>query len=360
MDKFEKQRIKNFQNWEKGKKVPPSLVSLRLTSRCDLSCLFCDPNVRIKESDELKIKHYQKLFKELNEMKVGLCAIVGGGEALVKKDLTLEVMKLIKKYKMKGWLVTNGVNFDERMIKEIINMGFDDILFSLDGADAETHDYLRGKKGTFNKVIKNIQKFNYWKKKLKKKKPLIKIQTLITNRNYHQIEEIIRLTKKHKINKFLINFMVIHKKEWKKLELNEEEMKKFTHKLKKLLMSNKIYKKSTNFEEYLKIIKLRNKFRKKFKKEKAKITSTYCFQPWYHLNISETGFVNFCPELDNRYGESSIKEKSIKQIWYGWCYNRFRKKILNCEMLDICAKYCNLPIFIENLKIKEQIKKNGS
>lgn len=361
MNRFEEQLIKNLKCWAIKKETPPLLVSFRLTSGCDLSCLFCDPNIRIKSSEELKIGDYEKLLKELNQAGVKLCAIVGGGEALCKKELTLQVIKLIKKYKMVGWLVTNGVNFDKKMIRELVKIGFDSVLFSLDGPNAEIHDYLRGRNGTFDRVIKNIQSFNYWKIKLKRRKPFLKVQTLLTNKNYNQIGRMLSLIRKLKMNYLILNFLVTHKKEWEKLQLNETEEKKLKKDLKYFLNLNKANKKFTNFQDYLRIIESKNGYRKKFKRTKEDILSSYCFQSWYHLNISETGFVNFCPELNNRYGEGSVKKKNVLDLWRGRNYNKFREKILKGQMLDICAKYCNLPVFIENLKIKDLIKnkKNG-
>lgn len=359
MNQFERKIIHNLNHLTMKKEMPPLLVSLRLTSKCDLACLFCAPDLRIKSSEELKTKDYRKLFKDLNQMKVKLCAIVGGGEALCKKKLTLQIIKLIKEYKMSGWLVTNGVNFENNTIKRIVALDFDSVLLSLDSPHAKIHDYLRGKEGAFDKVIRNIKLFNHWKKKLKRKKPLLKIQMLITNKNYNQIDQMLALVKKLKVNKLILNYLVIHKKKWEKLQLNEKETNELRKKLRFLLNFNKVNKRFTNFQDYLKVIELRNKYKKRFKEIKKDTRLTYCFQPWYHLNISETGFINFCPELDNRYGESSIKKKTVYQIWHGRNYKKFREKILNGKMLNVCARYCNLPIVIENLKIEKLVRKEG-
>jgi len=359
MNTFEQEIINNLKCWSSKKEMPPLLVSLRLTSKCDLKCVFCDPNLRIKSSEELKIEDYKRLFKELGIMKVKLCAIVGGGEALCKKDLTLQVIKLIKEHRMSGWLVTNGVNFDNDTVQKIVNLNLNSVLFSLDSPNPREHDYLRGKEGTFDKVTQNIQLFNYWKKKLKKKNPLLKIQMLITNKNYKEVDQMLDLTKKLGINKIILNYLVTHKKKWEKLQLNEKEITELEKKLRSLLKSDMNNQTLTNFKDYLQIIKLRKGCNKKLSKINSSVIPTYCFQPWYHLNISETGFVNFCPELDNKYGEGSIKRKSACTIWYGRNYKLFREKILNGKMINICERYCNLPIVVENLKIGKLTSRNG-
>ena len=44
-------------------------------------------------------------------------------------------------------------------IEELIDIGWDRIDFSLDGADAQTHDLLRGCSGVFDKLIATISTF---------------------------------------------------------------------------------------------------------------------------------------------------------------------------------------------------------
>lgn len=362
MDKFEKKILDNLKKWNQGKKIPPCLVTFRITNACDLKCLFClswKDDAGIKE---LEIPDYRKVLKQLNQLGVKLCAIIGGGEALVRKEIMFEIIKLAKQYNMKCWLVTNLMNLQEKDMQQMINLNLDTILISIDSNNPSTHDFLRRKKGSFDTIIKNIHLFNHWKKKLNKKKPRLKIQMLITNQNYKDLEGMIKLSKQLKISKLIINYLVVRYKRFAWLELNRSQTEELKKDLLKFLKQDKNNQDYTNFEDYIKIIRILKDYKKRNKLTYAPknqtIVGSYCFQPWLHLNISEGGFINYCPELNDRHKKENVRDKNVEDIWYGKEFTEFRKKILTGKIIDKCMKYCNLPVFIENLKIKSYLDKN--
>lgn len=354
MNPFENKLINSLIEWGEGKKKPPLIVSFRVTRGCDLKCRFCAVHDPSELKKELKIEDYKKLINELCDLGVKYCALIGGGEALYKKKLTLQIIALVKKKGMTCWLVTNGFNLDEKTIKHLVSIGFDTILFSIDGSNKKTHNHLRGVDGAFERTIKNIELFNYWKTRLEKKKPELKIQTLILKDNYNEIEDILNLVKKLNIKSLIINYLVPQFEREKKFLLNKKEEAKLNRKLKELL-KNKENEKITNFKDYLKVKKLiKKRYNTNSKKD---LISAYCFQPWYHLNISEFGHINVCPEINKGDRKKiSISKESIKDVWFGQYLEGFRKTILNKKLLKHCQKYCNFPIAIENLKISNLLE----
>lgn len=356
MDKFERLMVRNIKTWSKGKKSPPILATFRLTNLCDLNCVFCGEKDK-PAKDELEIKDYKRIFKELSKLGIKLCALVGGGEVLCKKELTFKVLKLIQKYNMKGWIVTNGFNLNKEDIKKIISYNTDTVLFSLDAASPELHDRLRGRKGSFQKVIENIQLFDYWKKRLNKKKPELKIQMLVLNQNYKNIRQMIRLSKSLGIQELIINYLITLKTLSQNLKLSKKQIRELEKDLKQMLSSNKKYERISNFKNFLKILFIKNK-RAYFKKPaRPNVMCSYCFQPWLHLNISENGYVNYCPEINNLFKLENVNEKNIKSIWYGKNFNMFRERILNGQLIIMCNKSCALPIVNDNLNVQRLIRK---
>ena len=102
---------------------------------------------------------YLKLIDEAAKLGVKEVYICGGGEPLVRKDLLLRLMKLIKQKKMHGFLITNGTLFTEEDIIKIIEIGWDNISFSVDGANSRVNDSLRGKRGAFKLAVQNMKRF---------------------------------------------------------------------------------------------------------------------------------------------------------------------------------------------------------
>lgn len=83
----------------------------------------------------------------------------------------------------------NGVNLNtisEDIIKYLVKYEFRVLSISIDGATNETYQiYRRG--GNFNRVINNIKKINYYKKKYKIKFPEPIWQFVIFGHNEHEL-----------------------------------------------------------------------------------------------------------------------------------------------------------------------------
>ncbi len=160
-------------DWFEVGHAPPFELGLLITNECHLKCLSCIARSRpsYNPDKELSDEKLVSIIKEAGTLGIKRCHLSGGGEATYRLDTALLMMSEIKKHGMLGSLVTNGTLFTEESIKKMVEIELDEVLFSIDGPDAETHDYLRGVEGTFNKAIKNVNLFDYWKKKLDKKKP---------------------------------------------------------------------------------------------------------------------------------------------------------------------------------------------
>ena len=85
---------------------------------------------------------------------------------------------------------TNGILVTEELIKLLINYAKGSIQFSLDGAEREADDFVRGK-GHFDKVHRVIQKLKVYGYQ----RGILKM--VINQKNYHQIEEYFEFAKKY-------------------------------------------------------------------------------------------------------------------------------------------------------------------
>lgn len=197
---FEKEALERLKMWSEGKEAPPLHIDIEPTSSCNLRCKFCwtRSKERVKNCQYLRTLTNKKLLEIVNEAaKLGVkeWEIAGGWEPMFKPNAVFKIMTLIKKYGMYGSITTNGNLFTRNMIKKLVEIGWDRILFSLEGPDAETHDFLTQVKGSFKRETRNIRLFNEWKEKLGKKKPLYSIHSVLTNKNYDKLERMIELGK---------------------------------------------------------------------------------------------------------------------------------------------------------------------
>ncbi|MEE8106584.1 MAG: radical SAM protein [Planctomycetota bacterium] len=130
----------------------PLLGTLIVTYRCDLDCEMCDLPLRGDRKRELDTAGFRDVldgFADLGVLGVGIT----GGEPLLREDLP----ELVAHGTRRGLLMhinTNGTLLDDSRVRALADAGVASFNISLDGPDAETHDRLRGRTGSFQRVLR--------------------------------------------------------------------------------------------------------------------------------------------------------------------------------------------------------------
>jgi len=342
-----KEEISNLMKWMSGEKTPPLIVELLFGDGCNQNCKFCashngekGPLGQYEMEDKLTEHDYLRLIKESAELGVNLIQLSGDGEPLFDKKKAMAIMREIKKYHISGRINTNGVLFTEDDIKTLVEIGWDFIIFSVESPDAATHDYLVSLPGAFDRAINNVKRFNYWKKKLKKDKPEIEFKMVLTNKNYHQIENMVALSHKLNVHLRLDSLIVFHKwGELLKLDKSQKvDFKKHLNRAIKLSKNSHLrFNVSDEILDDIYSIKRNHNELKNFqfpKFKNNKFLSSSCYLPWLRMLISTRGFVGPCGFSTTN---ENIKNKSLREIWFGKTYNKLRFDRLNQKL----GKYCS-------------------
>ena len=146
----------------------PAVASLKITYRCNLSCLHC-PWVKMK-SKEIDIDKWKSIIDELYLEGVRV-VVMEGGEPTLYKGLN-ELVSYTKSKQMKTIVVTNGINYKD-------NLNPDLFMVSIDGPK-EQHDQIRGV-GSFEKTLTTLNKYTQRKLAL----------TTINKVNYKKITSLV-------------------------------------------------------------------------------------------------------------------------------------------------------------------------
>jgi len=321
----------------------PSLISLlthrlknscavwEITLKCNSKCIHCGSRAGSARSDELNTEEALELVNELH-----LCGYKGvalmGGEPLVRKDW-YEIAKEVKKYKMDLTIVTNGLNVVDH-IQKLKNLDVDCVSLSLDGGIPETHDYLRGIKGSYNKTISAINT-------LQREKLPITIITSVSKINLKEID--------------MIKNLILDKNISWQIQLSIP-LGRFP---KELVISR---------EEYYTLAMFIAINVRKYSYRRLPVIGAHCFGyfsryipniglvPWVGcqagysvLGIQSNGNIKGCLILPDEFIEGNIKTQSLKEIIsrpHAFRYNRkFEKKDLssyckNCDMRSECKGGC--------------------
>ena len=147
-----------------GKTPPaPLMVYVELTRRCNMQCQHCDIWMTAKNHENLTDSEVpgDRLVEVLAGLAPkGLLAVdLFGGEPLLRADLP-DIIRDLKLAGLHVTITTNGVLLTEQRCADIIEAGLDQLLVSIDGPDAATHDAIRGKPGTFEKALGGLSRFH--------------------------------------------------------------------------------------------------------------------------------------------------------------------------------------------------------
>lgn len=137
--------------------LPARNVTLTLNYICNQNCIMCGiKNLRFDKKYEINVEEIKKIINEMVEIDIP-DLVLTGGEPFLYEGI-FDVIEYAKRKNRKVIMITNGF-YDECIADRIINSGVDHLQVSLDGSTEKVYDSIRGAKGSFNVVIKNIRKF---------------------------------------------------------------------------------------------------------------------------------------------------------------------------------------------------------
>jgi len=192
-------RLKSYLAYRFGNGISsaPETVSLFLTYNCNLRCTMCGqwgedgwarklaPDVVKRELDRDVIS---RLIDDLAPYRPAITLF--GGEPLLSENWPF-VVERAKAAGMRVNMISNGTLLD-RHIDTIIDLGVDEIIFSLDGPE-EIHDEIRSGKGIFSKATGAFRTLAERKRARNSRIPRVNVNTTIFETNYRRFPEVIQV-----------------------------------------------------------------------------------------------------------------------------------------------------------------------
>ncbi len=334
-----------------GKKEDPVKVDIFFTEACNFKCRFCNYSKVSKEAikKEMNDKKILTLVNEICEMNVKIFGVLGG-EPFLRKKVLLKSMEKIKKHGIAGSIVSNGSLIKEDDVTRMVKMKWDLIRLSIDGLK-KTHEYLRGVKGSFEKVLNVIKTFYRIKKKFKSNYPTVEVNFVLTNKNYKELGKLMELLSRYDVNFIYILPMIELTEESKSLKITEKDAEKVNTYLQKALEVGEKFGISSNLKDVIekKLYLYSNRMETIILEKKG---IPYCFLPWYTININSNGSVTPCAQWPKEAGVN-LNGKSLKEIWLK-DFDKMRRMLLK-KLPEWCSRCC-VPLVDENKAIRERLE----
>jgi MoaA/NifB/PqqE/SkfB family radical SAM enzyme len=363
-----------MKKWSDGKKVPPLRIDAEPHRRCNLKCIMCarraSPIDLTEESKRIELSEgrWIEIARESGEMGVKAWNISGIGEPMCKPQLIINLMKTIKAYDMFGELTTNGTLWNQKLIEKTVNIGWDSICISIDAPDAETHDFLRGVRGTFKIACKTTKLFRKVRDKINSSVPLLTINMVLNKLNYNKITDMVKLTNDLGADALFVEPMIVYSKEAEKIKLGDKEIPELPDEIKEaeeLGREMGIFTTITCMTPERKFqgslvekagSSIKDVLIQDAKFHHEEVLSIPCYYPWFFLMIRADGSAIHCGEWEGQMG--NVKNQSLHDIWFGKEAEKIRDFVMVCKLPDSCNR-CR-PNVIEDMRQMRRAIENYS
>ncbi len=327
---------------DKSNSILPAYCCFVITLKCMMECKMCyiwKDNGNI--SNELTIQEWKDVVNFLKGfLDTKHDIILSGGEPFLKKDI-LNLVSYITKSGYKASLETNSYLIDENLAKAIQNSGLWRICISLDSLSEDTHDLLRGRKGSYGKVMRGIEYLNRFCPSVG-----INIQTTIMEQNLDELTKLAEWVESDERLDYIYFQAIVRPfgapidEYWFKgghhgflWPCNIDKVNMVMEKLIRLKKKNtKIANTIFQFKAYETYFKDPINFGNSIK----------CTIGNRDININPCGDVYLCFSKDSI---GNIKNRSIEEIWYSEKAYKVRNEISNCK------KHCH---FLLNCSFEEK------
>jgi len=144
-------------NLQSKNKFPLRGLYFYITDSCNLKCQHCWISSKYKKSKSNKELNFDLFCKIIEEAKpLGLNFVrLTGGEPLLHSQIG-KIINHVEENDLVLDIESNGTLITSEFAKMLGKIKKKNIAISLDGVNAETHDFFRGVKGSFKKTIGGI------------------------------------------------------------------------------------------------------------------------------------------------------------------------------------------------------------
>ena len=320
----------------------PVCLYLETTNRCNLLCVTCP---RTYEQLEPEADMPWDMFTSLIDQYPNIARVVlhGIGEPMLVKDIAQRV-KYLKDRNIYVLFNTNGTLLNDANGRALIEAGLDELRVSLDAAESEVYQMVRGK-DFFAKIVQNLKNFIRLQREMNAPKPRVSLWLTGLRETVDQLPGFVRLAHEIGISEVYLQRLVFFDEGSNGLARAESALFEHTTAGEEALIK----------EAENEAVRLGIMFSasgavdpgESIRMQQSDAPWSLCRRPWSLMYITANGRVLPCciaPFSMKGYGSFTLgdaTQNSLREIWNGDEYVRFREGLLTSAPPPACAN-CGL------------------
>lgn len=320
----------------------PVCLYLETTNRCNLLCTTCP---RTYEQLEPEADMPWELFTTLIDQYPTIQRVVlhGIGEPMLVKDIAQRV-KYLKDRGIYVLFNTNGTLLNEKNGRALIEAGLDELRVSLDAAESDVYQMVRGK-DFFDKIVENVGNFTRMQKELNAPKPRVSLWLTGLRETVDQLPNFVRLAHRVGVFEVYLQRLVFFEEDSNGLARAESALFEHTTASEEAL----IHEAEDVAKELGVMFSASGAVDpgESIRKQKDDAPWSLCRRPWSLMYITANGRVLPCciaPFSMKGYGSFTLgdaTQHTLREIWNGGEYQSFREGLLTSAPPPACAN-CGL------------------
>ena len=322
----------------------PVCLYLETTNRCNLLCTTCP---RTYEQLEPEADMPWELFTSLIDQYPNIARVVlhGIGEPMLVKDLAQRVTYL-KARNIYVLFNTNGTLLTEANGRALIEAGLDELRVSLDAAESSVFQMVRGK-DFFDKIVANVKNFTRLQRELNTPKPRVSLWLTGLRETVDQLPNFVRLAHSVGVTEVYLQRLVFFDDPMSENSLARAESALFEHTTER---EEALIHEAESVAKELGVMFSASGAvdpGESIKMQRSDSPWSLCRRPWSLMYVTANGRVLPCciaPFSMKGYGSFTLgdaTQSSLREIWNGPEYQRFREGLLTSAPPPACAN-CGL------------------
>lgn len=314
----------------------PKGCILLLTLECIFKCRMC--NLWKVKKDGLnrpsleQWKHFISSFDgfvEKGSTENRFTITFGGGEPLLYKQELLELVQFSSARNLWASIASNGYLLDREFIDKLLDLKVHYVGLSLDSLSEEKHDFLRGVKGSYKKVMEAVEYLAAFKEG-----PVLAINTIIMKPNLDDIPELAKWAAgKERVSSILLQAIMqpFHDpmvEGWQALDTYAALWPDNTEKVKSVI-DGLIRMKRSGPDKISNPVSQLEVFKEYFTEPKGFLERIKCrVLDSGFFSVSPNGDVNLCPFTEPI---GNIKDGTLEELWHSAKAGEVRNRMLLCK-----------------------------
>ncbi len=173
------------------------------TTACNLECRTCIRNTWDDPNQHMSMQTFQRIVDSLDGLPdLQRVVFTSFGEPFTQPRI-LDMIEAMRKRGLAVTIGTNGLLLNPKVCSELVRLGVDRVIISIDGGKPETYAGVRG--AMLAQVIEHLRGLNEAKRRLRSLYPAIGIEFVAMRSNVAELDDLVVMARELNVSRLLVS-----------------------------------------------------------------------------------------------------------------------------------------------------------